>query len=827
MWLLTTDRAELKWFARPPGKYAIVSHVWDKDPLPREQSFQEVQQLNFECARSGENPRTFVCEKIRRCCMFAEAHGYKLLWIDTCCINQMSSAELSEAINSIDVGDAEAPGSPNSSFRRSEWFRRGWTLQELIAPSDVMFLSKTWMPIASKRTVAPLLQEITGIDAGVLLGTIPLHKVSVARRLSWSSGRVTTREEDEAYCLMGIFGVHLPTIYGEGREAFIRLQEEIMRRIPDTTLLVDTTNLVHVSNREFAAAFGISQHSVHFTVTSHGIQATCPTIAFSSGCILLLLPCRQRRDNVDLFVALLLRIQSENPPYGIGTRLVSEEPLYQEPVFDEPPETPRPGRPSQPGAASVTAPIRYRQSYSPVRYVLLPAGFDFSVCQQRPLRKAEPSLKPKWRRSYIAYRHQHILRITLPSEIPTSFPPVASVQTSSPCQSHHLYFPSWVLSRIIEQGFALPTGVHLDPLVLSVGQRTRITMNHLDISEEIQLSFGVLQSHAPLPSASRSRASSMLWCRVYPSTKDTLNARMSAMTLETANSSSSSAHPSPGNVPEAADEEDDKANLVDFWSHEGYKGRKEFRAGKWSMSLTFSRLGDRTRVEDPAVCHVYLVDVDLRRDPDGCQMHMYELDWGTLCAIPAGADESNKTSAGLDVEGITGGCACTNPGFSTAERRERSIERRPSALATVEVFEPSDQLARSSVEHTRELACVRAQLFGRMCAFKSIVSMSVQTSDDRSRPQSLADFGCMYLSVKLLAGDLKLGRAVRERPSTRAETFANHVEKSPNKASPPAGICGAFSEHVARRQKDQEHACRSWPLLEPRYCAQLTRVELK
>ncbi|OSD00399.1 HET-domain-containing protein [Trametes coccinea BRFM310] len=227
MWLLTTDRAELKWFARPPAKYAIISHVWAKDPLPREQSFQEVQQLNFECARSGENPRSFVCEKMKRCCIIAEAHGYKLLWIDTCCINQMSSAELSEAINSMfswyakaaicyaflsDLVDTEAPGSPNSSFRSSEWFRRGWTLQELIAPSDVIFLSQTWMPIASKRTVAPLLQEITGIDAGVLLGTLPLYKVSVARRLSWSSGRITTREEDEAYCLMGIFGVHLPTI---------------------------------------------------------------------------------------------------------------------------------------------------------------------------------------------------------------------------------------------------------------------------------------------------------------------------------------------------------------------------------------------------------------------------------------------------------------------------------------------------------------------------------------------------------------------------------------------------------------------------------------
>ncbi|KAJ2976003.1 hypothetical protein NUW54_g11641 [Trametes sanguinea] len=104
---------------------------------------------------------------------------------------------------------------------------------------------------------------------------------------------------------------------------------------------------------------------------------------------------------------------------------------------------------------------------------------------------------------------------------------------------------------------------------------------------------------------------------VHPSTKDTLNARKSMLTLETASSNSSSAQLPPEEAPEATNDEGDKDNLVDFWSHEGCKGRKEFRAGKWSMLLTFSRLGDRPRVEDPAVCHVYLVDVDLRPDPNG------------------------------------------------------------------------------------------------------------------------------------------------------------------------------------------------------------------
>ncbi|KAJ2970124.1 hypothetical protein NUW54_g12801 [Trametes sanguinea] len=123
-----------------------------------------------------------------------------------------------------------------SAFRQSRWFTRGWTLQELIAPWKVVFLSSDWHVLGSKAELAPVIEEITGIDQSILLHDAPLSSASVARRMSWASCRTTTRVEDEAYSLLGIFGLYMPTIYGEGRNAFRRLQEEIMKQIPDQTL---------------------------------------------------------------------------------------------------------------------------------------------------------------------------------------------------------------------------------------------------------------------------------------------------------------------------------------------------------------------------------------------------------------------------------------------------------------------------------------------------------------------------------------------------------------------------------------------------------------
>ncbi|EIW61724.1 HET-domain-containing protein [Trametes versicolor FP-101664 SS1] len=226
------------------GRYAILSHVWEQP----EQSFQEIRQLQYEGA-SLHDPR--ICDKILGAINAARLLGFYWIWIDTCCIDKTSSAGLEEAINSMfrwyaqagvciaylaDVPSDCTVDEPRSAFRWSNWFRRGWTLQELIAPQVLVFMSSDWTPLGTKAALCYLLEEITSIDAAILTFRRPLQQVSVANRMSWTSGRTTSRVEDEAYSLMGIFDITMSTIYGEGREAFRRLQEEIMKRNPDHTL---------------------------------------------------------------------------------------------------------------------------------------------------------------------------------------------------------------------------------------------------------------------------------------------------------------------------------------------------------------------------------------------------------------------------------------------------------------------------------------------------------------------------------------------------------------------------------------------------------------
>ncbi|KAI0767174.1 heterokaryon incompatibility protein-domain-containing protein [Fomes fomentarius] len=268
MWLLRTSNGELRNFSSPSdvpeGGYAILSHVWQE----REMSFQELHALRATAEpASGSSPgseshtgntataRSRASSKIRECCILAESHGYKWLWIDTCCIDQSSSAELSEAVNSmfawyshaqvcyaylhdVPAGEEGEDGLARhgSPFRRSRWFTRGWTLQELIAPRSLVFLSREWAVLGTKASLAPLLEQISGVDADVLTFRRPVADVSVARRMWWASNRATTRIEDGAYSLMGLFDVHMPTIYGEGARAFRRLQEEILKRTSDQTL---------------------------------------------------------------------------------------------------------------------------------------------------------------------------------------------------------------------------------------------------------------------------------------------------------------------------------------------------------------------------------------------------------------------------------------------------------------------------------------------------------------------------------------------------------------------------------------------------------------
>jgi hypothetical protein len=120
-----------------------------------------------------------------------------------------------------------------SAFRNSEWFTRGWTLQELLAPETVVFFNQAWDEIGTKRSLNALISSITNIDEKFL---DQFDHASVAQKFSWASSRQTLRVEDTSYCLMGLFGVNMPLLYGEGNEAFIRLQLEIMKVSHDDSL---------------------------------------------------------------------------------------------------------------------------------------------------------------------------------------------------------------------------------------------------------------------------------------------------------------------------------------------------------------------------------------------------------------------------------------------------------------------------------------------------------------------------------------------------------------------------------------------------------------
>ncbi|KAK4462288.1 hypothetical protein QBC42DRAFT_268061 [Cladorrhinum samala] len=273
----------------PP--YAILSHTWGGDD--DEVSLSDIQELSTSRLRLATNDngpfkhrvtKKPGYAKIRDSARLAKSEGYDYIWIDTCCIDKTSSAELSEAINSMfrwyneaavcyaylnDVEDryyTPHNESDNSSLKKlkeqvnrvedarlarsieeSRWFTRGWTLQELIAPSNVYFYSRSWTLLGSKLNDGPrlltsitsfsdLLSDITGVNVGVLTGSLVLEDLSVASRMKWAANRQTTRTEDIAYCLMGIFNVNMPLLYGEGTRAFMRLQEEILKVTHDHSI---------------------------------------------------------------------------------------------------------------------------------------------------------------------------------------------------------------------------------------------------------------------------------------------------------------------------------------------------------------------------------------------------------------------------------------------------------------------------------------------------------------------------------------------------------------------------------------------------------------
>jgi hypothetical protein len=216
--------------------YAILSHRWGAE------------EVTLADLMDGTGKTKAGYDKIRFCGEQARRDGLQYFWVDTCCIDKSNSTELAEAINSMFrwykdatkcyayLSDVPRPrfdtddksNEPwESTFRKSKWFTRGWTLQELIAPASVGFFSKEAVLLGNKVSLERHICEITGIPVKALRGS-PLSDFSVTERMSWAASRETTCKEDMAYSLLGIFDVNMPLIYGEGRErALKRLREEI------------------------------------------------------------------------------------------------------------------------------------------------------------------------------------------------------------------------------------------------------------------------------------------------------------------------------------------------------------------------------------------------------------------------------------------------------------------------------------------------------------------------------------------------------------------------------------------------------------------------
>ncbi|OOF90952.1 hypothetical protein ASPCADRAFT_155651, partial [Aspergillus carbonarius ITEM 5010] len=242
MHLINTSTYEMREFeGRDIPEYAILSHTWGEGEV----TFTDYESIDHARTRPAFH-------KIEHSCRLATEYRLNWVWIDTCCIDKRSSAELSEAINSMFVwyrnssvcfaylsdvpAHVTAENDSDQAFERSRWFTRGWTLQELLAPENVVFYGNGWIEYGTRQQLKGRISAITNINEVALEGRSNFKLYSVASRMSWAAQRQTNRVEDMAYCLLGIFEVHMPLLYGEGERAFIRLQEEILRETDDQSI---------------------------------------------------------------------------------------------------------------------------------------------------------------------------------------------------------------------------------------------------------------------------------------------------------------------------------------------------------------------------------------------------------------------------------------------------------------------------------------------------------------------------------------------------------------------------------------------------------------
>ena len=339
MWLLKADGdLELKYFdekeLEPSGfaysnqDYAVLSHRW-RDA--EEVDFDEVLDGRASQAKSG-------FKKITKCLQQARTDSIEWVWIDTCCIDKRSSAELQEAINSmyrwyeraivcyVHLQDVHIK-TFEKSFVSSEWFRRGWTLQELLAPTTVKFYDAEWVYLGDKQSLSWAISHATGISSQILEGQTSTRECSIAQRMSWAANRLTTRVEDKAYSLLGIFDVHMPMLYGEGEKAFLRLQQAILSQSDDQSIFawngIQSRNpgLLALSPEAFKdcddiRAVRLRKAQPPYSITNRGVFITLSITSWNVDTYLAVLNCARNGAGQSSRIGVFIRRLYEDDQYA-------------------------------------------------------------------------------------------------------------------------------------------------------------------------------------------------------------------------------------------------------------------------------------------------------------------------------------------------------------------------------------------------------------------------------------------------------------------------------------------------------------------------------
>lgn len=328
MRLINASTLELvSWFGHDPPNYAILSHNWGREEV----SLQDLEKPHLVASRLGY-------QKIQAFCRLCVEKGIEWAWVDTCCIDKTSSVELSEAINSMFkwysrasicvayLSDLEVSTiNSTASLAHCVWFQRSWTLQELLAPRKVEFYNGSWHQIGNKTTLHPYITAVTGIDRRFLLSAQAIGLACAAQKMSWASKRKATREEDVAYCLLGLFQINMPLLYGEGgTRAFIRLQEEIIKISADHSIFA-----------WFANAKCTWQTDTALQWCSSGLLAPSPAFFAESGRIRRNIGTTQ--EDVEL-----LQLRSRQPFQMTNRGLQIELPILESTCTDYPCDKRRP-----------------------------------------------------------------------------------------------------------------------------------------------------------------------------------------------------------------------------------------------------------------------------------------------------------------------------------------------------------------------------------------------------------------------------------------------------------------------------------------------------